>query len=332
MFNYLTNELTQSKQLDIKEDISAIKISTLGYLLAVGTKKGHIWLLDSKTLTPVRSEPMAYSKGAIKQIVFDSSDSYMATSDLDRCVSVYSSSDGEWEILGRYRCHTKQISQILFGTNPETNSCILFSIGKDMKLSEIDVAASSFTEGLKLTGRTSVEQLYIPTCLTMLPQDSEEQFLVVANDGHKLRLINTATKMCRKVIMAPNIDDTVDNIFEISSQSVGQSVAYNRYFVLHCGRYIALSKIPLKGYPASYMNILAAAGQVDRMVVTSDGFYCFTLVKDEPVTQYSIDVNIMEDYDVPAEEALKNLIEDNSKLYEDLKDFFAYVQIGNVHI
>ena len=67
-----------------------------------------------------------------------------------------------------------------------------------------------------MSSRSAIEQDCIPSCLAMLPKSSEEQFLVVGNEHHKLRLINTATKMCRKVLMAPPVEEPVSKLVHIS--------------------------------------------------------------------------------------------------------------------
>ena len=76
MYNYLTNERVADKDLNIEDEITALKFSsqvvqsnswqTLGAnqgdLVAVGTRKGQLWLLSESTLQPIRSLPFTYSK------------------------------------------------------------------------------------------------------------------------------------------------------------------------------------------------------------------------------------------------------------------------------
>ena len=74
-------------------------------LVAVGTKKGNLWLLRAETLEPARSIPFAYSRctsvqfitgftvyiyrGSIRAIEFSECGEFLATVDTDRCVSVF---------------------------------------------------------------------------------------------------------------------------------------------------------------------------------------------------------------------------------------------------
>ena len=76
VYNYLTNERVADKDLNIEDEITALKFSsqvvqsnswqTLGAnqgdLVAVGTRKGQLWLLSESTLQPIRSLPFTYSK------------------------------------------------------------------------------------------------------------------------------------------------------------------------------------------------------------------------------------------------------------------------------
>ena len=43
-----------------------------GKLLAVGTRKGNVWLLKEETMEPARSLPFSYSKGSIRWCQFRS--------------------------------------------------------------------------------------------------------------------------------------------------------------------------------------------------------------------------------------------------------------------
>ena len=43
-----------------------------GTLVAVGTRKGNVWLLKEETMEPARSLPFSYSKGSIRWCQFRS--------------------------------------------------------------------------------------------------------------------------------------------------------------------------------------------------------------------------------------------------------------------
>lgn len=329
-FNYLTNERIGLTQLKIPEEITTLKFSNDGNLISIGTKKGNIWLLNFQTFDPITAKPFSHCKGSIKHLLFSSTDEYLASSDLDRCVTIYQNVDGEYKLLGRHRCHTKQISEIKFGLNSENGNCNLYTIGKDMKLNEFDLKESSFQEGLKLKARVSIEQSYLPTCMSILPESSaDEQFLVIANDAHKIRFINMTTKLCRRVLLSPQLEDHINKIVDISTHINGRTPDSIQNFVLQCGKFLGLANIPLQGYSTSYKTQLVSSEPLDEFVVSHDGKYCFTLTKSEEhaVTQHSIDANVMEENMSECQDNFKLLVSSNLRLYNDMKDYFSLVQI-----
>ena len=112
IYNYLTNEKKAEEKLQLDEEITALKYSNTGHLLAVGTKKGNLYIFDSKSYASKINGHFTFAKGTIKQVVFSPSDEYLACYDLDRCVTVYKYEEADWGILGRCRCHTKPITYI----------------------------------------------------------------------------------------------------------------------------------------------------------------------------------------------------------------------------
>ena len=328
-FNYLTNERIGLTQLKIPEEITTLKFSNDGNLISIGTKKGNIWLLNFQTFDPITVKPFSHCKGSIKQLLFSSTDEYLGSSDLDRCVTVYQNVDGEYKLLGRHRCHTKQISEIKFGLNSENGNCILYTIGKDMKLNEFDLKESSFEEGLKLKARASIEQSYLPTCISILPESSgDEQFLVIANNAHKIRFINMTTKLCRRVLLSPQLEDHINKIVHISTHINGRKPDSIQNFVLQCGKFLGLANIPLLGYSTCYKTKLVSSEPLDEFVVSHDGKYCFSLNKsEEHVSQHSINANVMEENISEGQDNFKFLVSRNLKLYNDMKDYFSLVQI-----
>ena len=339
-YNYLSNERVSDKDLNIEDEITCIKFSIQGDLLAVGTKKGHLWLLNDETLDPVRSMPFTYSKGSIRSCLFSECGEFLAASDTDRCVSVYKQnkllgSPWQWELLGRYRGHSRPILQMLFGKDPETCGRLLFTLGKDMKLNEYDLESSSISDGLILLHRTEVEQRCQPTCMAWFPPGaSEENFLVIANKHQKQRLINMGTKMCRKVVLGPMGSKHISTMkFIPGLQGLSPSKNTDGYFVIISGNHLALQKIPLTGSPFSYMLKLANPKGIDEMLLSVTGKYCFTMNKeDESFQQWDIDPLVLEDYELDGgsnSEAFFSLIPDkkDSKLFKDMKDYFCYVQI-----
>ena len=109
-FNYLSNEKLAEKELAIEDEVTCIKFSVCGALIALGTKKGHLWLLKEENLEPLRSIPFSYSKGSIRSCLFSPCGTFLASLDTDRCLSVFKQNKllSQWELLGRYRAHCRQ--------------------------------------------------------------------------------------------------------------------------------------------------------------------------------------------------------------------------------
>ena len=184
VYNYLSNERILERTMVIEDEMTCVKYSSDGQLLALGTKKGNVWLLKEETMEPARAIPFSYSKGSIRSCVFSDDGEFLATSDTDRCVSVYKQNTllAHWELLGRYRGHNRHIVQIMFGLDPDTGTRLLLSLGKDMKMNEFDLDGSSISDGLVLRHRSEVEQRCQPTCFIWHPTTaSQETFVVIAN-------------------------------------------------------------------------------------------------------------------------------------------------------
>ena len=182
--NYLSNEKLAEKELSMEDEVTAVKFSQCGALLALGTKKGNLWLLKEESLEPLRSIPFSYSKGSIRSCLFSPCGEFLATADTDRCVSVYKQNKllSQWELLGRYKAHCRPILQMMYGRDPDTAARILVTLGKDMKLNEFDLESSSISQGLTLKHRSQVEQRCQPTCMVWHPPtSSQETFIVLAN-------------------------------------------------------------------------------------------------------------------------------------------------------
>ena len=253
-FNYLTNQKVAEKELGIEDEVTCIKFSVCGALLAVGTKKGNLWLLKEESLEPVRSIPFSYSKGTIKSCLFSPCGTFLSTLDTDRCLSVYKQNKllGQWELLGRYRAHCRAPLQMMYGQHPDTQARILLTLGKDMKMNQFDLETSTISQGLVLTQRSLVEQRCQPTCMAWLPPStSQETFLVLANKHHKQRMINLTTKMCRKVVSGPhNTNKHISNMLFVPGVLTSNPMkTTDGYFLISSGNFIVLQKLPLTGAP-----------------------------------------------------------------------------------
>lgn len=71
--------------LDLNQEITTLKLSSNGSLLAVGTRKGNVLILDSRSFASKSKEPFSLSKAAIKELVFCPDDVYLGKASIEKC-------------------------------------------------------------------------------------------------------------------------------------------------------------------------------------------------------------------------------------------------------
>ena len=125
-----------------------------------------------------------------------------AVSDTNRCVCLFKkdyphgdkTKNMEWQFNGKMLSHEIEITSIAFGETldeQEQPMHRLFSIGKDRRLFEYDVYASSIKE-LVVKNQFKIEQEAFPSaCIWYPKKDSKEALLLTANNEYKMKVWNT---------------------------------------------------------------------------------------------------------------------------------------------
>jgi hypothetical protein len=117
------------------------------------------------------AQPLKTSDNSASQItgmIVSNDGLFFATMDSNCCVSLFKkdhlqgdpSKPIEWQFNGKRRTHEMEIASISFGESLDENEEIklrLFSIGKDRRLFEYDVYASSMTKGLEVVLSFKIE-------------------------------------------------------------------------------------------------------------------------------------------------------------------------------
>ena len=113
----------------------------------------------------------------------------------------------EWQFHGKRRTHEIEITSIGFGESLDENEQTklrLFSIGRDRRIVEYDVYASSQQKGLEVMTMFKIEKEAHPTACIWYPKvDTKEDLLLTANDDYKMKIWNVSTKNSRRTCLGP---------------------------------------------------------------------------------------------------------------------------------
>ena len=103
--------------------------------------------------------------------------------------------------------HTVEITSICFGMSLDENDQMqhrLFSIGKDRKCFEYNVATSRIDTKLSVEREFTIELESYPTACIWYPgDDSKESLILTANDEYKMKLWNPTAVNSRRTCLGP---------------------------------------------------------------------------------------------------------------------------------
>ena len=189
--------------------------------LLIGLKMGEIKIIDGDTFTIKKlSQELLVSdqqrKDVIKQLVVTRDGKYFATSDSRNCVCLFKKdrlNDDEnneiaWFFTGKMQSHQVEITSICFGESLDNESQMqhrLFSIGRDRRCFEYDVAAARLNEKLPVIRHFDIELESHPTSCIWYPavEELNEGWLLTANDEYKMKLWNPTTTHSRRTCLGP---------------------------------------------------------------------------------------------------------------------------------
>lgn len=152
------------------------------------------------TTTLRTTENKPYPK--ITDLIVSDDSQFFATMDENCCVCLFKrdhllgdpSKPIEWQFNGKRKTHEVEITSICFGESLDENENMklrLFSIGKDRRLFEYDVYASSQQRGLEVVNMFEIEKEAKPTACIWYPKvDTKEDLLLTANDDYKMKIWN----------------------------------------------------------------------------------------------------------------------------------------------
>lgn len=164
----------------------------------------------------------------------------------------------------------------------------MFSIGRDRRIFEYDVYASSMSKGLEVMTMFKIEKEAHPTACIWYPKvDTKEDLLLTANDEYKMKIWNVSTKNSRRTCLGPTYGGEIVKLKKLDIDNNPDK------FLIYATKkkVIGLIKMPLDGNPNKTMGLIAHPAEVEDICASSDGKYMFTCGgEDLAVNMWSIDV------------------------------------------
>ncbi|XP_066056080.1 cilia- and flagella-associated protein 251 [Chamaea fasciata] len=313
--------------------IQCLSYDPEGCFLAAGFTDGSVYILDAISLQSI-CEAFQFSQSPVTHISFSHDSKYLATADENYSVIVYKRvlqyGSRCWEHLAGLDSHYKPIRSILFGVHPGSNEPRLLSLGEDRQLVEYDLN-SSIKDHLVVTHRDRLEQAAVPLCLTWYPQLSTESFFLTANNCYKMKLYNTMTKVCRKILLGPTYGTPLEKIQILPRTSSADPKQH--YMVFITKDKVGLLMLPVDGNPHKSSAFICHPDGASDFAISHDGRYVLTAGgKERTFMKWKVNLHAL---DAAAFLGGEDLIPFYSlldggregKFFRELEDYFYYVQL-----
>uniref|UniRef100_A0A8C7Z5G8 Cilia- and flagella-associated protein 251 n=1 Tax=Oryzias sinensis TaxID=183150 RepID=A0A8C7Z5G8_9TELE len=334
VWDYNKNIVTGRRVFETEGSIQCVSFDLNGIYLAVGFSTGSVQILNANTIQSDSPESLRCTKDSIHIIVFSSDSEYLATA-VTVTVFHLQKKQGylrQWICLDRCHSHSKPITDLLFGLHLDSTYPRLLSLGMDRQLVEYDLEKSTVGQ-LVIKSSDRIEQSAVPLCMAWFPPLTTEQFLLIASDQYKMKLLNSMTKMCRSLDLGPTFGSPIRQMMILPKHKESKIKSHHLAFITEDRVSLGLQILPPDGNPCKSTALICHATGVSSLSCSYDGKFVFTTgVSDYSSIMWEINLNVLE-----AAAALggKDMISfysqldggQEGKLYRDIEDFFYYCQI-----
>eukprot|EP00873_Tetraselmis_striata_P037167 jgi/Tetstr1/457431/TSEL_004215.t1 len=319
---------------------NAVAFSRDGSQLMVGYESGMLQLLQASNLTEIASFKNTFKP--ITQVAICSSGRHMAIMDKARYLGLYvhepAKGENRWEYIGKYRAHYSDVVGLHFGEAP-SGATRLFSLGKDGRVAEFDLEASSVANGVKLAQLSPVAGVdgasAVPTAMAFAPPlpyhvaGATNTMLLVADDQYKLSMFDADFKATNATYLGPTYAGP------ITSMAMFRSVASKEHNMAYAteDRIVGLVSMPLDGNPEKSMGLIAHPGPIAAMAISYDGRKMITAGPDGVMNMWGINTTSLDlavtSAAVGAESKWAKLLlaGEGEAAFQEIQDYYYYAQI-----
>ncbi|XP_073982143.1 cilia- and flagella-associated protein 251-like isoform X2 [Rhodnius prolixus] len=280
LYDYLKKERLFERKLTPKNDkdanVSCLKFSTNGNILACGMSDGTLYCLEPTTLLEIPEQDFNKSKTSIHTIEFCNESRYLAYADKDYIIALFTI-EPKFSLIGMFRAHYKPITDVTFTVWDSVTK--MYSIGRDGYLNEYDLKECEENQRLTFSRRILVEKQTEPLAIVRSPACSK--MLIISMSCSHFRFLDTDSMNLADVKKSPSLDDNIDIFLELHCGNVSG----NQYYLFASGCKIGLIKGPLDGNPFKWMTIRAGTSKITELCASREGYYAFSIIDTDAYVQ-----------------------------------------------
>lgn len=183
-----------------RQGISAVAFAPQGAWMAVGFASGSLRFIIAASLAESRNV-FRLGSSSISHVVFSASGDFLAVADNEGSVALYKLGNlgTEWAIVGKSKAHRPPMLTLHFSSS---DPLVVWSMGADRRLVEIDVNESSIEGGLQIKRPLQLSPTLTPVAVIPMGLPSEEALWISTND-YKFKIFNARSKLCKQTVLSP---------------------------------------------------------------------------------------------------------------------------------